>query len=347
MNSFKLWHKLPSASSLERLAECPGSFGLSLEVANKSSEDADRGKRVHRALAKGTFEGLALDERDSYERCHAMAEQVIAQWAMKETFTREHEVEFFLSLGTRPNSHVGAPLLGTTDILCINTARTRALIIDYKTGHTPVVESRKNKQMRAYAVLVSRKLKIGNVTVVIVQPIAPLIRADYNQTDIQKSYNEISDIIHTAYESDARNVGDHCTYCPAQMKCPEFTGLALEAENLPVNLELIKPLVPRMKLIAKSVKATLETIKEAAATGQIDAPGFVSEPKERAPELYETLLLEKFPEVPEAEIHSVCKSTQKDFKDVFLRYWRPGEKFTIKEMEEEIKSRIAIAESHE
>ena len=53
---------LPSASAMDRLEACPASFHASKDLPDSSSEDAESGTRIHKALETGDTSELSPDE---------------------------------------------------------------------------------------------------------------------------------------------------------------------------------------------------------------------------------------------------------------------------------------------
>ena len=68
---------LPSASAMDRLEACPASFHASKRLPDSSSEDAESGTRIHKALGTGDTSELSPDELDTFEMCLDQRQQIV------------------------------------------------------------------------------------------------------------------------------------------------------------------------------------------------------------------------------------------------------------------------------
>ncbi len=269
MDSFALWHRaLPSSSSLERLAQCPGSYQLALSqpFQKTTSEAAERGHKIHAALAIHDPSGLSQDELESYEQCDEAARGVIDVWADGREYHEQHESFYF-------NSVLGAPLGGTMDVDIWR--EDHALVIDYKTGRKAVSKAALNLQGRAYAVLAAINHRAKHIRVAVVQPLVGVTVTDYMESDLRESVRELSQIILRAFEGDApRIVGSECGYCEAKKICPEFLDIPnthpiqIALPTDPDFLDRLKkygPLLPTLKasveFYEKEIRGALERIE--------------------------------------------------------------------------------------
>ncbi len=70
-----------SASNAQADLLCAGRHAASLGLPEVPSDDAESGTRIHKALAgELPVEQLSFDEREVYERCKTISEEVISQW---------------------------------------------------------------------------------------------------------------------------------------------------------------------------------------------------------------------------------------------------------------------------
>jgi len=194
--------RLPSASGMERLALCPGSFLLEVERGEKTtSDDAALGNRIHDWLAWRNVQ-LAPEEQELADACDAQANQLMTEWrctgdAPKVEIIREQR------LWARDADGLERTWSGKPDVVIIAedpaTGTRRALVVDYKTGRGDVTEAAGNMQLRALAVLVAEEFNVTEVRVAIVQPLAgrPTV-CDYDDIALAVAKVEIDAIVRRA-----------------------------------------------------------------------------------------------------------------------------------------------------
>lgn len=263
---------IPSASSMERIYNCPGSWLLSLTCPPEpESEDAAKGRRIHDALFSKDPSGLSFEESEVFDKCQQIARAAFEAWAgdvagaNMRSYT-EHRFILFVD-------HVPY-LTGQTDVLIYDTVLKKALILDYKTGHAVLTQAEANLQLRAYAVLGKNELDVQSVTVGLVQPFASnsCYTVTYENADLYRAFEEVKEKIRAAYAPDApRVVGSWCQYCPAKGRCPEFAGSADAAlqivplEGLPGSLEVMDyKAVDRLVGMLKAVGILSDMVKDKA-----------------------------------------------------------------------------------
>lgn len=225
---------LPSASGLERLVLCPGSWQLEKGLPSPDSEDSARGTRIHAALAVGrdseAWKALDHDEAATAERCLRLASQAIEAWATPAPHVIDYSPpRYYLRRGIKP-IFSGQPDLTAIEgnVPCkYPLASRRALILDYKTSWGEHTESAGNLQLMAYAVLLHMDYgPFASITVGIVQPLAggPVQLTTYHLNTLQLAYNQIILAMNDAAKPDApRRPGPkQCNFCRAKAICPEF-----------------------------------------------------------------------------------------------------------------------------
>lgn len=225
--------RLPSASGMDRLALCPGSFLLEVEHGEKTtSDDAALGNRIHDWLAFRRGQ-LTPEEQEMADACDAQANRIMTDWigtgeAPKVEIIREQR------LWARDADGLERTWSGKPDAVIIAedaaTGTRRALVIDYKTGRGDVTEAAGNMQLRALAVLVAEEFSVTEVRVAIVQPLAgPPTVCDYTETDLAVSRVEIDAIVKRATTpgQERRPNPAACKWCSAKHACPEGRNLAL------------------------------------------------------------------------------------------------------------------------
>ena len=221
---------IPSASGIERLVLCPGSWLLeqSMPPVEEASRPALEGTMLHAVLAGGRgLEGLTDRQLWIVERCRALAEDLCEQLGFAgDGVDARRLVEERLWY----NFDDGQPAFsGQMDVAIIEGRR--GLVIDYKTGTGPVTPTWENYQMRSQAVLLARSFDLSEVYVSIVQPMAdqPVSVALYGPEDLRLAELEMLASLRIAHQESAeRIVGDRqCRYCRAKGVCPEVQSHAM------------------------------------------------------------------------------------------------------------------------
>ena len=221
---------LPSASAVQRYADCPGSYLLSLGVKQtqtpEMAEYAASGDRIHLWLEAPDF--MTLEDPNELEVAEACAEQreALIQRIFGENakfITKVKEERLWL---TRARKRAFS---GKGDDISIYD--DTGLIVDFKTGRGDQAESPKNRQLRSLAVLLLLNPaghKLRRIYVAIIQPLVnrqPLICC-YEGDDLVAASKELADLLDEINKPDApRHAGDCCKFCPAIFKCPEAQAM--------------------------------------------------------------------------------------------------------------------------
>lgn len=224
--------RLPSASGMERLALCPGSFLLEVEHGEKTtSDDATLGNRIHDWLAWRKVQ-LTPEEQELADACEEHAKRVFEEWeaagpGYNSDVIREQR------MWARDADGLDRTWSGKPDLVAIvqrDNGIRRALVIDYKTGRGDVTQAAGNMQLRALAVLVAEEFSVSEVRVAIVQPLAgrPTV-CDYDDVALAVAEVEINSIVRWAMKpgQERRPSPAACKYCSAKAACPEGRNLAL------------------------------------------------------------------------------------------------------------------------
>jgi len=260
---------LPSASSMERYALCPGSWRAEQGQPDETTEDAEMGNRIHAALAGETVTPpLTDDEERVREACIIQGEALMDEVVGDSKATREQRI---WSLDERWS--------GKPDVVALSQVNLdrHALVIDYKTGRGDVTDATGNMQLRALAVLVADQCWADRVTVAIVQPLAgPVSVCVYDGDALDKARVEIDDIIRLTQKPDAPRIpsAKACKYCKAKGVCPEAQKLATDAplavsrdgRELSISPERMAEFleqVPAIEAVVDAVKAKAKRMLEA------------------------------------------------------------------------------------
>ena len=228
---------LPSASGIERIMLCPGSWNLEKTCPEPSaSDDAASGTKIHTALAGETV-ALNDDERETFEMCKSIEKQIVEKLGFDSP-------EAYIQSEMRLWNRVTIKQMFSGKFDRSYSIEPRYLIIDFKTGRNIVTAAEKNYQMRALAVLarnnifVKTSLKPLQVFVAIIQPwCSPQFTiAEYSLADVLTADNEITSGLERAMAPDAPRIPstEACRYCKALAICPEAQK---EAELAVTRLE--------------------------------------------------------------------------------------------------------------
>lgn len=272
MNKMDEREQKPSASGLQRLIACPGSWLASLACPqDEASADAAMGTRLHAHMENGTTPEDA-DEAEACEWCREMG----ARWARElvgEDATEIEEVRWW----SRDRD-----FSGKVDRVYYNSETGTALVIDYKFGRGEVEPEKSNMQLAGYALLAVDNLPhVVTVYVGILQPYVSRAeklprRWNADEADALRAY--ISQAIQAAQQPGAelRPGESQCKYCPALATCPamKLTVQKLSsAEDVLARWDALTPAVKRQawdlaKLGAKWCKAVEEKTRATLLAGQ-------------------------------------------------------------------------------
>jgi hypothetical protein len=269
---------LPSASGMERLVLCSGSWLLerTVEIDETPSRSALDGTMLHEILA-GLRPDTGLSDRHLFvvRRCH----EIVAELERQLEFPRDVddrrtivEERFWYYDESHRELYSGqmdyAAVIGN-----------RGLIVDYKTGSGPVTPTAENYQMRASAVLLAHNFELDEVYVAIVQPLAENETAvvRYGREELRRAEVDILVGLRMAMASDpVRTPGDkQCRYCRAKGVCPEVRVQVLDliprsngaapaaASPLPAlsGAELAE-LLPKLELAEKVIREIRRQARE-------------------------------------------------------------------------------------
>lgn len=224
---------LPSASGIERIKLCRGSFLMEQQyVPLEVSEVAETGTLIHNCLA-GITDPKVLDESErwTYEQCKDYEGDTVRQYFNFQPERINAAVRYSeqrLYLYDEEKNLVSS---GQVDVMYIDKEKNACLVIDYKTGWKAVTDPVSNMQLRAYAVLAWQNYGVKSVRVAVVQPnTRPVMtNCDYTEEDLIRSYKQILRILAEAkVEGAPLTPGPkQCEYCKAKSLCPALAEYAL------------------------------------------------------------------------------------------------------------------------
>ena len=268
-----------SASSLDRIAACPGSHAAEQGMPYKPSEAAAEGTMLHDVMSGvRDTKGLTSGQRRYISYCSEQGRALLAEHVdgekpevVKEWYAQARLLDHIVS--------------AKSDFTAWGD--TKALVIDWKFGREPVDRAEVNLQLRPYAIIAAQeKPAIEVTTVAIVQPaVAPEDRvtvAQYTREDIHQAKAELNYILVAASKADAKRVpGAHCRYCKAlgTTRCPESTEQAMalvpltNAQVMPTGAELAK-FIGAWKLMEPMGKVLMEHAREQLQADPDSIPGW-------------------------------------------------------------------------
>jgi len=207
-----------SASGINRIADCAGSFQLEQQCPKgEASAAADMGTRIHEWIATGKGD-LTDEEREIGSLCINYHKEII------ETINAGDVTH----VTTEKRLWYGDLFSGQIDRID-HIGDEIAIVSDYKTGRISQGKAHENLQLRAYAVLVKANLpKLKKIYVAIIQPMTdtPYTIAEYDKDALYEATLEIAKICLDAYSpfADRTPSPEACKYCRAKSICPEAGG---------------------------------------------------------------------------------------------------------------------------
>ncbi len=221
---------VPSASGMDRLANCPSSYSFEKVFPEPEKDDDDiskEGELLH-DIVMG-LQPLSLanpGQQDDIIRAKRhrqdLIEQTIGEYDESQgNDSRKLEQRLWLHDGIKP------VMSGRFDELLIaypDSENSPCLLIDYKFGYKDVAEAAINLQLRALGVLVYNEWGYRDIYVAVISPRASKPTcANYEEHDLMASREELIDISVNAMQTiDLSNLkaGEWCAYCNARHLCP-------------------------------------------------------------------------------------------------------------------------------
>lgn len=232
---------LPSASGMERLKLCPGSWALEQQCPEPpETEEATSGTRIHDAWAgKLTESDLTADEVETLDAIKYL------EWTVLTAVFKQSEVTFLANDDQRfwMMNDIGMRILsGKPDR--VYSRKDHFLILDAKTGRNETTIAAENVQLRSLAVIADTHFGYlaESITVGILAPWQSqrITLARYERHHLDAARKEILDIIAASKKPDAPRIPslEACRYCKAKAVCPEARQVALEPamRNMPEGI---------------------------------------------------------------------------------------------------------------
>jgi len=287
----------PSASSMGRVFQCPGSWRLcrQLPVADKDSgvaaDDPDYlvfGNACHDYMDRPTdakYQALGSEGQwmvDKFSDHFRGAINLIASGIPGAFEKGGIHKEIRLWNPDRTYS-------GQADIAVVDQALSLGAVFDYKSGRALVDNADQNYQLRVLAVLLASNHSLKTVFAGIIQPrsATPLTIVRYDEGDLQEAASELDELMLAIEDPNAPLIpGDHCVFCPAKAHCPALGGesVALVVDSGSVHpgsdgameaVSLQPEQLAAIMLMAKRGRAFLDAVEERVKSMLRADPGSV------------------------------------------------------------------------
>lgn len=234
-----------TASKVGLLTYCQAWARQDMKWDYRSSEAAERGTRMHRAIAEyvetGEYAKVDDDIADEYHHaCDWVNEygrdllRAEVKYAWDPATDTAEELP---RAGERDYSKAAGRLAGTADLVSVSKAMRVGYIGDWKSGDG----SAAGPQLRALAVMLARAEGLESVTVEALEVrssgVTSVCRETLDAFELASVAGELAEQI-AAVEAAEPQPGSHCgeLYCPARLSCPVGTAATAEvAAIVPVE----------------------------------------------------------------------------------------------------------------
>ena len=277
-------HHINSPSVLFRRELCPGSANAEKDLPEISNEAAERGTYLHSVIADFFNGNVAMckgEDLEVAENCTDYALEMISKFldGMVGKALIEQKLEY----------KDGEEVLfyGTADYIAIHGKE--AILIDWKTGYSDLVDAEDNLQAVAYSVALAQKYDLEKVYACLYNP-TNFQKTCYEYTEFENMAGHIKAIIKATEDDPKLNPGElQCKYCKAALHgtCNAFletqNKLAVTAKNTSSEIiaqlsdDMLVEAFEKCKLI-DGFKKQLETeLKERLQSNPIVAGYFLKE----------------------------------------------------------------------
>lgn len=280
---------LPSASGMQRLFLCPGSWNAERKCPiDEESDDAAMGTMLHACMEQGTTPEDPEDA-EAVAWCREMEKALCEKHlGMKGNWTDVQTVRE-VRLFERDRLFSGKP-----DMVAVWDRK--ALVVDYKFGRIPVSPAECNLQLSALAVLVMdghEAYHVDEVFVCILQPYAsrkePAV-CRYTRESVEQARAFFRACIEQAQDEHAplKPSEKACRYCRAQSSCPavKLALVNVTSGDLTTAWEEWSPEKRReaydLAKLAKRWAASVESKVKADLRAEVEIPGLVLAPGKKA-----------------------------------------------------------------
>lgn len=244
MNNENLHHPF-GPSSLERRELCPGSWRLEKDLPSVETKDSIEGTELHKSIADliSAFV-IGKSDSDAVNPCSNDDLDVNLQ-KMFDFFLEVYKsagegAEVFVERRVSWKYLGKEQFFGSADVLIV--CKEKVIVIDWKTGHRPVIEAADNPQGAAYALAAMQEFEKDVADVCFFNPVIGQ-RSSHTFNDKKGIERYIIRVISACNKEDAPLVTgeSQCRYCKAAAHgvCPE---LAKTADLVAKEAEALVPL---------------------------------------------------------------------------------------------------------
>lgn len=276
-------HAEYNPSSLGMFEKCPG-----YRNREGTTDQADKGTRIHTALEKNTIGDLPEDERPLAKQCQDFIDGIIADRLPALPDFDYREIKLAMDL------EGGISTFGTCDRLI--SYGSFAYMIDYKSGYRFITDASQNAQAFAYVIGAFQRFRhLEEIEFYFLIPNRDQISFHrFKRSDLPEMKLRLNTIIRRAMVADyvsGKNFNPQpelCEYCAMQAICPKIAEKSLlvaarlaDGLELPVSniVDKARPDdIPKLLRLAPLVEAWAAGVREAALKlnleDGLEIPGF-------------------------------------------------------------------------
>ena len=348
-----------SASNAMADGLCIGRHRAQIGIPDKVSSDASFGREVHEALAKGSSEGLTVDQENIYEHSRAIEKKIVDFFFGEDQknmqVVREHRFWIHWENGLQ---HSAQP-----DV--VYRCGTKVLVLEYKTLPGDVAAASTNMQLRDQTVCVWVNTPLVlEIAAAVVQPLIthnPEITI-YKRLDIERSTQEMADRVAASNSGGPRTAGEvQCKFCKAAMSCPEYQkfagsmvpSAAISPSLVDVPVILWTPDMRKQFCDSFSVaQKWLDKVWSAMEEGAVNDPNFVpgyslveGTPREKINNLEAVFNRASAIGVPLLEFLGKSTISKKDIAELVRKHTKTKGKALEKILDEVIGTDVSVSEA--
>jgi len=213
---------LPSASGFDSEFRCPGKRALVKRLPQEeNTAAANRGQRIHDALARGDFSDLSKTEGDHASRIAYGESEIVHEYGFEgaliefEQRVWDFDADFTQTWSARVDRHDWQP------------RQRRLLVVDDKTGWTTPPPIEVNWQVRSEGALLAERLDAEETVVALIHPHHPdsLWEAKvYSRRETDQLLDVTRHNVKKIQMPDQPRIygAIQCQWCPAKRVCPEY-----------------------------------------------------------------------------------------------------------------------------
>lgn len=218
---------LPSASSMDKFAKCPGSWAAERGMTELPMLAVTQaGTDIHEAMESDEDENLDVSEKEITERLREMRERETINF--KAYYNTPHEAKIIVEERFWIRNRRTLELLSSArpDYCCVpGDGNFAALVINWKTGYKKPTPSELSWQSRTEVISLWHqfpKLKIIRGAFASSRLSTEWDSTDYTLEDLERIEMELFHVVWRTKQPHAERVpGPHCRYCRANGICRE------------------------------------------------------------------------------------------------------------------------------